>query len=171
MQNRAVSFFDECLTLGQNLSKEERLALYRFLMTSKKGEFSSQAKILVTEKRFCSFVANGEIEYTITSNRVSYRSRKLDSLEFTSSVRSMNLGILHSTKVRRLRGFFAQSEVDIIRNFPLSGPSTQNDCGFGVNAIPYYSLKHYSNGRSRVLGLVGKWKSYNSDVLVKLRTL
>ena len=171
MQNSAVSFFDECLTLGQHLSEEERLALYRFLMTSKNGAFSSQAKILLTEQRFCSFVANGEIEYTITSNAVSYRSRKLESLDFTSNVRSMNLGFLRSTKIRRLRRFFAQSEVDIIRNFPLPGPSTQEDCGFGVNAIPYYSLKHYSNGRSRVLGLVRKLKSYNSDVLVKLRTL
>lgn len=171
VQNRVVNFYDECLTLGENLGEEERLALYRYLYSSKKREYKTQARALLSQKRFCNFIANGEVEYKVSSNCVEFRTRRLDSLEFTPVVREMKLGLIRPIRIRRLKRFFAQSAVDVIRNFPLASADVDPDVGFGINTFPYYSLRHFSNGGSKMLGLLRKIRTYDSEVLVKLRTL
>ena len=87
-----MNFYEECLTLGQYLSQEEKVSLYQYLLTSKRNSYEIEARKLLSEKVHTSFIANGEINYRFSKNVVSYTSREIDSLEFPSAIRELYLG-------------------------------------------------------------------------------
>ena len=66
---------------------------------------------------------------------------------------------------------FAQSDVDVIQNYPISVEKDLSESGFGMDAYPYYELSYYSNGKSRVIGLINKVRTNDRELLSKLRTL
>ncbi len=170
-QNRYVSYFEECLTLGRFLSQAEKEALYRYLLERNRDTYTSQASALLQEGFLKISFANGEIQYGIQDNYVYYMARKNHSAEFSPALRQMKLNIPDFMKTRRLQTFFAQAEVDVMSNYPLPGANRQPEEGYGINAIPFYDLNYYSNGNGKIQGLVKRIANSNSEILTKLRTL
>lgn len=166
-----MSYFEKCLTLGDYLSQEECHALYKFLLESNRMSYRNQAIALLQNKKLEKSVAAGLAIYAIANKSVSYSARGLDSDYLNSDLREMPLTPFKLINIRRLQKFFAQSEVDVIRNFPVPSSITKADNGFGFNTYPYYSLLYYSDGKSKVQGLWNKLKTSDKEILTKLKTL
>lgn len=166
-----MSYFEECLTLGQWLSQEDRRALYKYLLSTNSDSYQSQTNLLLANGGLSKAIANGEIVYSLKDGRANYMARKLGSDEFTPVIREMKLTRLNFYNFRRLQKFFAQSEVDAIRNFPLPGANPQSESGFSVNANPYYNLSYYSEGKSLMVGVLRKIQTRDKELLNKLRAL
>ncbi len=171
MQNKTVSYFEECLRLGEWLSEADRRALYRYLLESNKENYKAQANLLLENSSLNKKIANGEVVYTVLNSLVSYKARKIGSDEFTSEMRKMNLIGIPLIDTQRLKKFFAQSDVDVIQNFPLPGENQESEGGFCVDTYPYYTLAYYANGGNPVKGLIKKLRTNDKEILTKLRTL
>ena len=166
-----MSYFEECLRLGEWLSEEDRRALYKYLLVSNNEVYKVQANSLLRNATLKKTIANGEILYSIKNDRVNYIAREITSDEFTPEMREIKLTGVHFIDLARLRKFFAQGDVDVIQNYPLPGENPQAEGGFGIDAYPYYSLAYYSNGKNRLLGLVKKLRTNDKKILTKLQTL
>ena len=164
-----MSYLEECLTLGQWLSQDDCRALYKYFLERSDEIYESQVKSLVTDGKLTKTIADGEISYFVNNGKVNYSARKVDSDEYTYEIRAIRLTNLKSFDYKRLKKFFAQSEVDAIHNFPLPGANPQSDSGYGITVYPYYDLRYYSNNRSRLLGFFKKLKVDDSELLNKLR--
>ena len=81
MHNKTVSYFEECLRLGEWLSEADRRALYRYLLESNKENYMAQANLLLENSSLKKKIANGEVVYTLQSNQVTYKARKIGSVE------------------------------------------------------------------------------------------
>ena len=171
MQNKTVSYFEECLRLGEWLSEADRRALYRYLLESNKENYKAQANLLLENSSFNKKIANGEVVYTVLNSLVTYKARKIGSDEFTSEMRKMNLIGIPIIDTQRLKKFFAQSDVDVIQNFPLPGENQESEGGFCVDTYPYYTLAYYANGGNPIKGLIKKLRTNDKEILTKLRTL
>ena len=166
-----MSYFEECLRLGEWLSEADRRALYRYLLESNKENYKAQANLLLENSSLNKRIANGEVIYTLQSNQVTYKARKIGSVEFFSEMRKMQLMGIQLIDTQRLRKFFAQSDVDVIQNFPLPGENQESEGGFCVDTFPYYTLAYYANGGNPIKGLIKKIRTNDKDILIKLRTL
>lgn len=166
-----MSYFEECLRLGEWLSEADRRALYRYLLESNKENYKAQANLLLENSSLNKRIANGEVIYTLQSNQVTYKARKIGSVEFSSEMRKMQLMGIQLIDTQRLRKFFAQSDVDVIQNFPLPGENQESEGGFCVDTFPYYTLAYYANGGNPIKGLIKKLRTNDNDILTKLRTL
>ena len=171
MQNKTVSYFEECLRLGEWLSEADRRALYRYLLESNKENYKAQANLLLENSSLNKKIANGEVVYTVLNSLVTYKARKIGSDEFTSEMRKMNLIGIPIIDTQRLKKFFAQSDVDVIQNFPLPGENQESEGGFCVDTYPYYTLAYYANGGNPIKGLIKKLRTNDKEILTKLRTL
>ena len=171
MQNKTVSYFEECLRLGEWLSEADRRALYRYLLESNKENYKVQANLLLENSSLKKKIANGEVIYTVLNRQVTYKARKIGSDEFTSEMRKMNLIGIPIIDTQRLKKFFAQSDVDVIQNFPLPGENQESEGGFCVDTYPYYTLAYYANGGNPIKGLIKKLRTNDNEILTKLRTL
>ena len=171
MHNKTVSYFEECLRLGEWLSEADRRALYRYLLESNMENYKAQANLLLENSSLNKRIANGEVIYTLQSNQVTYKARKIGSVEFSSEMRKMQLMGIQLIDTQRLRKFFAQSDVDVIQNFPLPGENQESEGGFCVDTYPYYTLAYYANGGNPIKGLIKKIRTNDKDILTKLRTL
>ena len=69
------------------------------------------------------------------------------------------------------RKFFAQGDIDIIRNFPLPSRYPREENGFGISVYPFYTLAYYANGKNYLKGITKKLKTNDKEILTKLRTL
>jgi hypothetical protein len=86
-------------------------------------------------------------------------------------MREIKLSGFKFRNITKLRKFFAQSDVDVIQNYPISIEEDFSESGFGIDAYPYYELSYYSNGKSRIIGLINKVRTDDREKLFKLRTL
>lgn len=166
-----MSYFEECLRLGEWLSEADRRALYRYLLESNQDNYKAQANLLLENSYLVKKIANGEVVYTLLNNQVTYKARKIGSEEFTSEMRKMKLLGIQIIDAQRLRKFFAQSDVDVIQNFPLPGENQESEGGFCVDTYPYYTLAYYANGGNPVKGIIKKLMTNDREILTKLRTL
>lgn len=166
-----MSYFEECLRLGEWLSEADRRALYRYLLESNKENYKAQANLLLENSSLSKRIANGEVIYTLQSNQVTYKARKIGSVEFPSEMRKMQLMGIQLIDTQRLRKFFAQSDVDVIQNFPLPGENQESEGGFCVDTYPYYTLAYYANGGNPIKGIIKKLRTNDKDILTKLRTM
>ncbi len=171
MQNKTVSYFEECLRLGEWLSEADRRALYRYLLESNKENYKAQANLLLENSSLNKKIANGEVVYTVLNSLVTYKARKIGSDEFTSEMRKMNLIGIPIIDTQRLKKFFAQSDVDVIQNFPLPGENQESEGGFCVDTYPYYTLAYYADGGNIIKGIIKKLRTNDKEILTKLRTL
>ena len=169
MQNKGVNYFEECLTFGDRLFQDERRALYKYLLETNKDFYTVQANSLLDSKKCTRIIANGEASYFVKDNYVSYSARKLNSDDISDDVRQIRITKIRFYNIRKLRKFFAQSDVDIIRNFPLPSKNSQEDCGFGITVYPYYSLAYYADGKNYLSGLVKKLRTNDKEILTRLR--
>lgn len=165
-----MSYFEECLSLGQWLTQEDRRALYKYLLSSKNDFFNKEAKKLIRLGELNYSIANGEIFYFVAEGYLSYKARKLNTTEYTDCIRSLKLSKYKRRNIGRIKRFFAQSEVEVISNFPLPGGNDQTDISYSINTYAFYDLAYYSNGKSRVRGLINKIKIDDSQTLKKLQT-
>ena len=166
-----MSYFEECLRLGEWLSEADRRALYRYLLESNKENYKVQANLLLENSSLKKKIANGEVIYTVLNRQVTYKARKIASDEFTSEMRKMNLIGIPIIDTQRLKKFFAQSDVDVIQNFPLPGENQESEGGFCVDTYPYYTLAYYANGGNPIKGIIKKLRTNDKEILTKLRTL
>ena len=86
-------------------------------------------------------------------------------------MREIKLSGFKFRNIAKLRKFFAQSDVDVIQNYPISVEKDFSESGFGIDAYAYYELSYYSNGKSRIIGLINKVRADDREILSKLRTL
>lgn len=166
-----MSYFEECLRLGEWLSEADRRALYRYLLESNKENYKAQANLLLENSSLNKKIANGEVVYTVLNSLVTYKARKIGSDEFTSEMRKMNLIGIPIIDIQRLKKFFAQSDVDVIQNFPLPGENQESEGGFCVDTYPYYTLAYYADGGNIIKGIIKKLRTNDKEILTKLRTL
>lgn len=166
-----MSFYEELLTLGQHLHERERFALYKFYIKAKKDVYRTNAVLLSSTKVFNSRIANGEILYQLNGNTVSYSARRNGTSQFQENVRTLKLGTIPRIRVNNLVKFFAQTEVEVIWNFPLQGHSLQEEGSYCILFYPYFDLRYFSNGKNRIFGLINKIKTNDKELLTKLRTL
>lgn len=171
MQNKTVSYLEECLRLGEWLSEVDRRALYKYLLESNKDAYRVHANLLLNNSTLNKTIANGEVVYLLKDRRVTYVARKMNSKEFTPEMREMQLTGLSFIDIGRLRKFFAQSDVDVIQNYPLPGANPQTAAGFGIDAHPYYTIAYYANGNNFLKGIINKMKTNDKEILTKLRAL
>ena len=164
-----MSLYEELLTHGSHLHEAERIALYRFLLESKHDIYFSDARELIRRNVLKREIANGEILYSLNSNQISYSARKRGALHYLENLRSLKLNRFSQVQIRKIVKFFAQSEVDVIWNFPLQGHNPQEPGSFSIISLPYFDLRYYSARRSRILGLINKIKSDDSEILQQLR--
>ena len=113
-------------------------------------------------------VAEGEILYSLNNNIISYQTRPKGTNLFSATIRELRLSKFSSIRLKNIQKFFAQAEVDVIRNFPLPGVNKQAKTGYSINTYPFYKLKYYSNGKSNFLGLINKLKTNDTERLKKL---
>jgi hypothetical protein len=166
-----MSFYEELLTLGQHLHERERLALYNFHVKGKKEVYVANAFSLLKYKELRSEIANGEILYKLDGDVVSYSARKNGTYPFQEDIRKIQLRFNRSFRKRQLVKFFAQTEVEVIWNFPLQGQTIQAESSYCILLYPYFDLRYFSNGRGRFVGLINKIKTDDKELLTKLRTL
>ena len=171
MHNKGVSYFEECLTSGGLLFQEERRALYKYLLEINKDFYVNQANLLLDKGITTRNIANGEATYFLKDRKVNYSARELNSDEIQSELREIKLNKIGKYNIRKLVKFFAQCDVDIISNFPISGPIPKAESGYGFNTYPFYTLAYYSNGGNPITGLIKKLKTNDTEILTKLRTL
>ena len=116
MQNSSVSYYEECLTLGQWLSQEDSRALYKFLLVKNEQTYKVNADILLANRQFTKIVAEGEILYSLNNNIISYQTRPKGTNLFSETIRELRLSKFSSIRLKNIQQFFAQAEVDVIRN-------------------------------------------------------
>lgn len=166
-----MSYFEECLKSGGLLFQEERRALYSYLLEINRDFYTNQAQRLLETGMAIRIIANGEATYNLKDRKVNYSARKLNSDEIQSEVREIKLSRVNQRNVRKLQKFFAQSDVDVITNYPLPGTIPSEESGYGINTYPYYTLAYYANGKNYLKGLFVKIKTSDKEILTKLRTL
>ena len=167
-QNKDMSFFEECLSLGQWLGEDRSRALYKYLLQKKKNIYKNEAEELLKYRVKNTFIANGEIEYFIEKDFLKFRSRQNGTDDFTDVIRELKLSRFKLRNIYKIQKFFAQVEVDVIHNFPLPGVNPQEESGFCIYTYPYYELDYYSNGKGKIRGLFNKLKTDDSELLRKL---
>lgn len=165
-----MSLFEEYLMRGYWLAESERLAIYKYLLKTKKNVYLRDSEILLKDRSLCTSIANGEICYIAAQNHVELRARKIGERVWVDQIRDIKLSYFKSISKRRLCKFFAQSETDVIRNYPLfdSGPIEAR--GFTNNVYPYYTLNYYSDGKGKARGLLEKLVSKDDPLLNRLLT-
>ena len=171
MHNNGVSYFEECLKSGGLLFQEERRALYKYLLEINRDFYANQAQTLLDKGIVVRSIANGEATFILKDRKVNYSARKLNSDEVQSEVREIKLSRVNQRNVRKLQKFFAQGDIDIIRNFPLPSEYPREENGFGISVYPFYTLAYYADGKNYLKGLIKKLTTNDREVLTKLRAL
>jgi hypothetical protein len=164
-----MSFYEELLTHGSHLHETERIALYKFLLESKRDVYFTDALELIRCNELKREIADGEILYSLNKNQISYSARKRGAVDYLQNLRSLNVTKFSKFQIKKITKFFAQSEVDVIWNFPLQGNDPQEMGSFSIISVPYFDLRYYSPRRNRILGLINKIKSDDSEILQQLR--
>jgi hypothetical protein len=171
VHNKGVSYFEECLTSGGLLFQEERRALYKYLLEINRDFYKVQAKTLLAEGKVSRSIANGKAVYSVKDSIVTYSAYGLQSEIFSIDVRQIRLSKFKLLNEVKLRKFFAQGDIDIIRNFPLPSRYPREENGFGISVYPFYTLAYYANGGNPIKGLIKKLRTNDKEILTKLRTL
>ena len=166
-----MNFYEELLTLGQHLHERELLALYKFLLKTKNSAYKSDALELLNSGELRNSIANGEIFYSLKDNVVCYSARKNGSTAYQEDLRQIKLSNISKLRINKLIKFFAQTEVDVIWNYPLQGRNPQEEGSYCILSYPYFDLRYFSNGRGRIVGLMNKMKTNDKEILTKLRAL
>lgn len=163
-----MSLFERYLSLGHGIGQEEKLSIYKFLLLTKESSYKEDARALLKDGELVKYFANGEIKYSFSNGVVSYITREKSSQDFTSTVREIRVGHFKSLALAKIERFFAQSEVDVMSNFPLSDGSVQEEGGFEITVSPFYDLNYYSKGNGKFLGLIEKIRHKDDELLQQL---
>lgn len=150
------------------MNDKQRLAIYKYLLKTKGSIYKTQARKLIKEKFMLDCFANGEIAYSYNCGVVSFKARKIGEKEFDEERRSMKLSKVEKVSIKRLVKFFAQAEVDVLRNYPIPKNKDLEERSYAMNVYPYYDLNYYSNGEGKAKGLLMKFQYKDDELLDKL---
>ena len=163
-----MSLFEEYLTLGPWLAEEQRRDLYKFLLKTRREKYRVDSEALLQNRLLNTLFANGSILYLIKDSTISYKTKRVDEPVYGDEVRSLVLRRFNFLNSARVRKFFAQAELDVLRNYPNPGKELEDNRGFGFNVYPYYDLNYYSNGRGKILGVLNKIRTKDGELLQNL---
>lgn len=163
-----MSLFEEYLTLGPWLAEEQRRDLYKFLLKTRREKYRVDSEALLQNRLLNTLFANGSILYLIKDRTISYKTKRVDEPVYGDEVRSLVLRRFNFLNSARIRKFFAQAELDVLRNYPNPGKELEDNRGFGFNVYPYYDLNYYSNGRGKILGVLNKIRTKDGELLQNL---
>ena len=163
-----MSAFEDYLRVGYWLNDGQRLAVYKFFIQTKSSSYKAKAKKLMNEKFLLESFANGEIAYSLHKGVVSFKVRKIGEVDFDVDRRTLKLSNVRAVSVRKLVKFFAQAELDTLRNYPIPGNIELEERGYAMNVYPYYDLNYFSNGAGKVRGLLMKIQSKDDELLEEL---
>lgn len=163
-----MSTFEDYLSMGSWLSESQQLAIFKYLLRSRESTYKTQATQLLNIKTLETTFANGEIFYELSNGEVYFRARLKGVDEYDRVRRSIKLGKFKMFKIRKLVKFFAQSEIDVLRNFPIPKEKPFQTQGFSMNVYPYYDLNYYSNGKGAIAGFIKKVQSKDDELLERL---
>lgn len=163
-----MSLFEQYLTYGDEICQDEKVSLYKFLLINQSVRYKVDAVLLLKNKKLVRSIANGEVHYSIQSGKVSYIARKIGSNSFTHKIRELDLGFFQRRRISKLARFFAQAEVDVLSNYPISIDTAISENGFGYLAFPCYDLNFYSQGKGKLIGFFKMLKSKDDELLEKL---
>ncbi len=163
-----MSLFEEYLSLGYWLSESERLAIYKYLLRARRKKYKSDAISLLNRGKLETKIANGEIAYEFIEGEVRYRARRIGDSEFNNFHRSVRVSKFRVIATSKLVKFFAQAELDVLRNFPIPSSKENREGGYSTNFYPFYDLNYYSNGRGKIIGLFKKLQAKDDELLEKL---
>lgn len=162
-----MTYLEECMSLGKLLNEDNRRALFKFLLKSKNEIYNEQSRKLLKQKSLQTQIANGDILYKIDNNKVNYVVKKIGSNLYSPEIRELKLHKIKIVNVARMKKFMAQSEVEVIANYPLNEANSDSDAGFGMIRNPYYDLNYYSHGRGKIIGIIEKIKTDDAELLKK----
>ncbi len=163
-----MSLFEECLTLGPWLAEEERLDLYKFLLLTRHEKYRLDGEALRLNGLLETSFANGSISYSVHNSQISYRTKRLGEPDYGDEVRTLPLGRISFLSASRMQRFFAQAELDVLKNYPNPGKEIEKSRGYGINLYPYYDLNYYSKGRGKVIGFFNRLRRKDGELLQKL---
>ena len=163
-----MSFYEDLLSRGQHLYQDDRYALYRYLLISNQARYEEQVSKLVEGGSITSSVANGEILYIYSHGRLSYSARKKGEENLQEEVRHIQVNSLPQIRLKKMKNFFAQAEVDVIWNYPIPGIYEQEPASFSITSYPYYDLNYFSNGEGKFKGFLRKMKLEDNPTLQRL---
>jgi hypothetical protein len=163
-----VTFYEESLGLGQWLFPERKLALYKFFLKTKRVTYLQDVAELTHEGVLSRSIANGEILYEFKNSQVSVSAREIGTDEFSPPFRELSIPFFHFFGTSKLTKFFAQTEVDVLSNFPVPTNDAPKNFSINIDAFPYYDLRYYSKGKGRVLGFIQKVQIDDSELVRKL---
>jgi hypothetical protein len=163
-----MSLFEEYLTLGPWLAEEQRRDLYKFLLKTRREKYRIESEALLQNRVLNTLFANGAILYLIKDSVISYKTKRVDEPSYGDEVRSLPLRRFNFLNTARIRKFFAQAELDVLRNYPNPGKELEKNRGFGFNVYAYYDLNYYSNGRGKILGILNKIRTTDGELLHNL---
>jgi hypothetical protein len=165
-----MSFYEELLTFGGELHEAERIALFKYLLETKKDSYRLDAIKLVNSSQLKSEIANGEIAYSLNGDIISFSARKKGKEVFHENLRSLRLSRFSKFKRRKIIKFFAQCEVDVIWNYPLQGDHLLEDGSFTSMTYPYFDFRYFAEGKGPIVGFIKKFKSDDSEILYLLKS-
>ena len=163
-----MSAFEDYLRVGYWLNDGQRLAIYNFFIKTKSPLYIAKANKLMNDKFLLESFANGEIAYSLHKGVVSFKARKIGEADFDVDRRALKLSKVRSISIKRLVKFFAQAEVDVLRNYPIPNNIELEERGYAMNVYPYYDLNYFSNGAGKARGLIMKIQSKDDELLEKL---
>jgi hypothetical protein len=163
-----MSLFEEYLSLGFWLSEGERLAIYKYLLRTKRRIYKSEALMLLEQRTLKTNIANGEIAYELINGEVGFKAREIGEHNFDRCRRSLKISRFRLMAVYKLVRFFAQAETDVLRNYPILKEQDPERRGYSMNVYPYYDLNYYSRGRGVVIGFLKKIQRKDDVLLERL---
>ena len=163
-----MSLFEEYLTLGPWLAEEERRDLYKYLLLTRQEIYQLYSDELLVNGFLETTFANGKIYFLVNDSLISYKTKKIDEPDYGYEIRKLPIKRLNIISRSRLKKFFAQAELDVLRNYPNPGKSIEESRGYGINVYPYYDLNYYSKGRGKILGIFNKMLTKDGELLNKL---
>ena len=163
-----MSLFEEYLTLGPWLAEEQRRDLYKYLLKTRREKYRLDSEVLLQNRVLDTLFFFFSILYLISDNAISYKTKRVDEPVYGDEVRSLPLRRFNFLNSARIRKFFAQAELDVLRNYPNPGKELEENRGFGFNVYPYYDLNYYSNGRGKILGVLNKIRTKDGELLQNL---
>lgn len=164
-----MSFYEELLTFGSHLRETERVALYKYLLIKKRDSYVADAMELIAKGELKREIANGEILYSINDDVLTYSARKKGTQDFIKNLRTIHVNRSRKNRIRRTIKFFAQSDVDVIWNYPIQGGELQEEGDFTIISIPYCDVRYFAEGKGRIAGLINRWKFDDHEVMRKLK--
>ena len=163
-----MSLFEEYLTIGPWLAEEQRRDLYKYLLLTRQEKYQQDTKILISNGFLESSIANGDLFYSIDNSAISYKSKKFGETQYGYEMRTLPLSRLRILNNSRIKKFFAQAELDVLRNFPKPGKELEENRGYSINLYAYYDLNYYSSGRGKFLGFFNKLRTKDGELLINL---